>query len=163
MAALITKCLLPFLLCFFLHVCFGSSLQIAELCSTVLQFLQLAIPSYHVVNGNCYELLQTLLHGSFLLEIVLFLFLTCLIIEGKDCLKKEKTHKVINQCLFNRYEWFKELDLKWYALPAVANMLLEVGGLEFTGCPFNGWYMGTEIGVRDFCDVQRYNILKVIF
>uniref|UniRef100_A0A8B9GE11 Nitric oxide synthase, inducible n=1 Tax=Amazona collaria TaxID=241587 RepID=A0A8B9GE11_9PSIT len=61
-----------------------------------------------------------------------------------------------------KYEWFKELDLKWYALPAVANMLLEVGGLEFTGCPFNGWYMGSEIGVRDFCDVQRYNILKEV-
>ena len=41
-------------------------------------------------------------------------------------------------------------------------MLLEVGGLEFPGCPFNGWYMGTEIGVRDFCDVQRYNILEVM-
>ncbi|EQB78374.1 nitric oxide synthase, inducible [Camelus ferus] len=59
-----------------------------------------------------------------------------------------------------KYEWFRELELKWYALPAVANMLLEVGGLEFPGCPFNGWYMGTEIGVRDFCDVQRYNILE---
>nr|XP_034995867.1 nitric oxide synthase, inducible [Zootoca vivipara] len=58
------------------------------------------------------------------------------------------------------YEWFKELDLKWYAVPAVSNMLLECGGLEFTACPFNGWYMGTEIGVRDFCDAQRYNILQ---
>ncbi|XP_006874299.1 PREDICTED: LOW QUALITY PROTEIN: nitric oxide synthase, inducible [Chrysochloris asiatica] len=61
-----------------------------------------------------------------------------------------------------KYEWFQELGLKWYALPAVANMLLEVGGLEFPGCPFNGWYMGTEIGVRDFCDVQRYNILEEV-
>ncbi|XP_057357119.1 nitric oxide synthase, inducible isoform X3 [Manis pentadactyla] len=61
-----------------------------------------------------------------------------------------------------KYEWFQELELKWYALPAVANMLLEVGGLEFPGCPFNGWYMGTEIGVRDFCDVQRYNILEEV-
>nr|XP_006640988.2 PREDICTED: nitric oxide synthase, inducible [Lepisosteus oculatus] len=59
-----------------------------------------------------------------------------------------------------QYEWFKELDLKWYAMPAVSNMLLEVGGLEFTACPFNGWYMGTEIGVRDFCDANRYNILE---
>uniref|UniRef100_A0ABM5EMN6 Nitric oxide synthase n=1 Tax=Pogona vitticeps TaxID=103695 RepID=A0ABM5EMN6_9SAUR len=58
------------------------------------------------------------------------------------------------------YEWFEELDLKWYALPAVSNMLLEVGGLEFPACPFNGWYMGTEIGVRDFCDTQRYNVLQ---
>ncbi|XP_068011019.1 nitric oxide synthase, inducible [Melanerpes formicivorus] len=61
-----------------------------------------------------------------------------------------------------KYGWFKELDLKWYALPAVASMLLEVGGLEFPACPFNGWYMGTEIGVRDLCDVQRYNILKEV-
>ncbi|XP_054565257.1 nitric oxide synthase, inducible [Eptesicus fuscus] len=61
-----------------------------------------------------------------------------------------------------KYEWFRELGLKWYALPAVSNMLLEVGGLEFPGCPFNGWYMGTEIGVRDFCDVQRYNILEEV-
>ncbi|XP_006170481.1 nitric oxide synthase, inducible isoform X2 [Tupaia chinensis] len=61
-----------------------------------------------------------------------------------------------------KYEWFRELELRWYALPAVSNMLLEVGGLEFPGCPFNGWYMGTEIGVRDFCDVQRYNILEEV-
>ncbi|XP_058416280.1 nitric oxide synthase, inducible [Diceros bicornis minor] len=61
-----------------------------------------------------------------------------------------------------KYEWFRELELKWYALPAVANMLLEVGGLEFPGCPFNGWYMGTEIGVRDYCDMQRYDILEEV-
>lgn len=60
-----------------------------------------------------------------------------------------------------RYEWFKDLELKWYGLPAVSNMLLEIGGLEFTCCPFSGWYMGTEIGVRDFCDSSRYNILEV--
>lgn len=41
-------------------------------------------------------------------------------------------------------------------------MLLEAGGLEFPACPFNGWYMGTEIGARDFCDAQRYNILEVM-
>ncbi|XP_040856557.1 nitric oxide synthase, inducible isoform X3 [Ochotona curzoniae] len=61
-----------------------------------------------------------------------------------------------------KYEWFRELELKWYALPAVANMLLEAGGLEFPACPFNGWYMGTEIGARDFCDAQRYNILEEV-
>ncbi|XP_053726620.1 nitric oxide synthase, brain [Synchiropus splendidus] len=61
-----------------------------------------------------------------------------------------------------KFEWFKDLDLKWYALPAVSNMLLEIGGLEFTGCPFSGWYMGTEIGVRDFCDSARYNILEEV-
>uniref|UniRef100_A0A4W5LLS3 nitric-oxide synthase (NADPH) n=1 Tax=Hucho hucho TaxID=62062 RepID=A0A4W5LLS3_9TELE len=60
------------------------------------------------------------------------------------------------------YDWFKDLNLKWYSLPAVSSMLLEVGGLEFTACPFSGWYMGTEIGVRDFCDSSRYNILEEV-
>ncbi|XP_067911281.1 nitric oxide synthase, brain isoform X2 [Heterodontus francisci] len=59
-----------------------------------------------------------------------------------------------------RFEWFKELNLKWYGLPAVSNMLLDIGGLEFTACPFSGWYMGTEIGVRDFCDASRYDVLE---
>ncbi|KAL2088551.1 hypothetical protein ACEWY4_015450 [Coilia grayii] len=61
-----------------------------------------------------------------------------------------------------QFEWFKDLQLRWYAVPAVSNMLLEIGGLEFSACPFSGWYMGTEIGVRDFCDVQRYNILEQV-
>jgi nitric-oxide synthase, brain len=39
--------------------------------------------------------------------------------------------------------------------------MLDVGGLEFTACPFNGWYMGTEIG-RDFADINRYNKLPII-
>lgn len=40
-------------------------------------------------------------------------------------------------------------------------MLFDIGGLEFTAAPFNGWYMGTEIGVRDFCDENRFNMLPV--
>ncbi|XP_075436568.1 nitric oxide synthase 3 isoform X2 [Ascaphus truei] len=56
------------------------------------------------------------------------------------------------------YEWFAEMGLKWYALPAVSSLLLEIGGLEFPAVPFNGWYMGTEIGMRNLCDSYRYNI-----
>ncbi|XP_069789236.1 nitric oxide synthase 1 isoform X2 [Narcine bancroftii] len=59
-----------------------------------------------------------------------------------------------------KFQWFEDLKLKWYSLPAVSNMLLDIGGLEFTACPFNGWYMGTEIGVRDFCDISRYCVLE---
>ncbi len=59
------------------------------------------------------------------------------------------------------YSWFTDLDLQWYALPAVAEMMADIGGIQFTACPFNGWYMGTEIGARDFCDPQRYNIMEV--
>ncbi|XP_076335461.1 nitric oxide synthase, inducible-like isoform X2 [Tachypleus tridentatus] len=58
------------------------------------------------------------------------------------------------------YEWFSDLGLEWYALPAVANMLFDCGGIEFPASPFNGWYVSTEIGARDLCDPQRYNITK---
>ncbi|XP_053135368.1 nitric oxide synthase, brain isoform X4 [Hemicordylus capensis] len=61
-----------------------------------------------------------------------------------------------------KFAWFKDLELQWYGLPAVSNMLLEIGGLEFSACPFSGWYMGTEIGVRDYCDNSRYNILEEV-
>lgn len=60
-----------------------------------------------------------------------------------------------------RLEWFATLGLRWYALPAVSNMLLEIGGLEFPAAPFSGWYMSTEIGTRNLCDPHRYNILEV--
>uniref|UniRef100_A0A8C5X7E0 Nitric oxide synthase 3 n=1 Tax=Malurus cyaneus samueli TaxID=2593467 RepID=A0A8C5X7E0_9PASS len=58
-------------------------------------------------------------------------------------------------------EWFSELGLRWHALPAVSNLLLEIGGLEFPAAPFNGWYMGTEIGSRNLCDRHRYDVLPV--
>lgn len=63
---------------------------------------------------------------------------------------------------FCRYEWFADLNLKWYVVPAVASMMLDCGGLEFTAAPFNGWYMSTEIGCRDLCDPSRYNITEKV-
>ena len=60
------------------------------------------------------------------------------------------------------YEWFKELGLKWYALPAVCNMSLDLGGVQYSCTPFNGFYMGTEIGGRNFSDTYRYNMLPEI-
>lgn len=68
-------------------------------------------------------------------------------------------HVIIDVCSI-RYDWFKDLGLRWYALPAVSCLLLDCGGLEFPGVPFNGWYMGTEIA-RDLGDSNRYNMLKV--
>ena len=60
------------------------------------------------------------------------------------------------------YPWFEKLGLKWYALPVISDMRLEIGGLHYTAAPFNGWYMGTEIGARNFGDSSRYNLLPVI-
>uniref|UniRef100_A0A8B9G9N0 nitric-oxide synthase (NADPH) n=1 Tax=Amazona collaria TaxID=241587 RepID=A0A8B9G9N0_9PSIT len=91
--------------------------------------------------------------------------------EGDTAFRKHSARTVAGgkvtssiPCLLcpTRFEWFKDLGLKWYGLPAVSNMLLEIGGLEFSACPFSGWYMGTEIGVRDYCDNSRYNILEQV-
>ena len=58
--------------------------------------------------------------------------------------------------------WFEELGLRWCALPAVADMLFDCGGIHYTMAPFSGWYMGTEIGARNMGDDYRYNQLPVV-
>ena len=60
------------------------------------------------------------------------------------------------------YPWFASMQVKWYGLPLISDMLLEIGGIEYTAAPFNGWYMGTEIGSRNLGDTSRYNLLPVI-
>lgn len=60
------------------------------------------------------------------------------------------------------FPWFADLGIKWHALPVISNMRLEIGGISYTAAPFNGWYMGTEIGARNLGDVERYNLLPVI-
>ncbi len=60
------------------------------------------------------------------------------------------------------FKWFKELGLKWYAIPVISNMVLEIGGIRYPAAPFNGWFMGTEIGSRNLGDVNRYNMLPEV-
>jgi nitric-oxide synthase len=59
------------------------------------------------------------------------------------------------------FSWFADLGLRWYALPAICDMDLVIGGIVYTAV-FSGWYMDTEIGVRDFGDPLRYNMLPVV-
>ncbi|MGP4097006.1 nitric oxide synthase oxygenase [Nonomuraea sp. KM90] len=60
------------------------------------------------------------------------------------------------------YSWFAELGLRWHAVPAISDMCLEIGGICYPCAPFNGWYMGTEIGARNLADEDRYDQLKVV-
>ena len=60
------------------------------------------------------------------------------------------------------YTWFEDLNLKWYAVPMISDMILEIGGITYMAAPFNGWYMGTEIGARNLADELRYNMLPQI-
>jgi len=58
--------------------------------------------------------------------------------------------------------WFARLGLRWHAVPAISNMRLRIGGVDYPLAPFNGWYMGTEIGARNLADPDRYNLLPVV-
>ena len=57
---------------------------------------------------------------------------------------------------------FADLKLKWYAVPILAEMALVIGGVVYPCAPFNGFYMGTEIGARNLADKQRYDLLPEV-
>ena len=44
----------------------------------------------------------------------------------------------------------------------ISNMDLKIGGITYPTAPFNGWYMVTEIAVRNFTDTYRYNLLEKV-
>ncbi|MFD0367487.1 nitric oxide synthase oxygenase [Streptomyces sp. NPDC127114] len=60
------------------------------------------------------------------------------------------------------HAWFAELGLRWYTVPAISDMVLEIGGIRYPAAPFNGWYMGTEIGARNLADAERYDLLPAV-
>ena len=60
------------------------------------------------------------------------------------------------------HPWFAELGLRWHAVPAISNMRLTIGGVHYPLAPFNGWYMGTEIGARNLADADRYDMLPAV-
>ena len=60
------------------------------------------------------------------------------------------------------FAWFAELGMRWYALPVISDMCFHAAATDYTAAPFNGWYMGTEVGARDLSDHDRYNYLPAI-
>ena len=60
------------------------------------------------------------------------------------------------------FSWFADLGLRWHAVPVISDMYLDIGGVCYPAAPFNGWYMGTEIGSRNLGDMTRYDQLPVI-
>lgn len=79
--------------------------------------------------------------------------------------KKPKLFKIPNNIVKEvpithpQLEGFSKLGIKWYAVPIISDMRLEIGGIDYPMAPFNGWYMGTEIGARNLADHDRYNLL----
>ena len=84
--------------------------------------------------------------------------------EGEDPAWKEIPDEIITLVSIEHpnIKAISDLKLKWYSTPIISNMTLEVGGIEFMASPFNGWYMGTEIGSRNLADEGRYNLLPIV-
>jgi len=85
-------------------------------------------------------------------------------IEGKDPRWFEYPDNLILEVPLTHpdFSWFEELNLQWFAMPAVAGMALDLGGIQYTAAPSNGFYMGTEIGSLNLSDKRRYNILPLV-
>jgi len=60
------------------------------------------------------------------------------------------------------FPWFAGLGLRWHAVPVIADMYLQAGGIRYPAVPFSGWYMGTEIGSRNLGDASRYDQVPVV-
>ena len=60
------------------------------------------------------------------------------------------------------FGWFAELGVRWHAVPAISNMRMSIGGINYPLAPFNGWYMGTEIGSRNLADADRYDLVPLV-
>jgi nitric-oxide synthase len=58
--------------------------------------------------------------------------------------------------------WFADLGMRWHAVPVISNNRLVIGGVSYPAAPFNGWYMGTEIGARNLGDRDRYDLVPEV-
>ncbi len=61
-----------------------------------------------------------------------------------------------------RHPWFAELGLRWHTTPVITDMWLAAGGISYPCCPFNGWYMATEVATRNLGDTGRYDMCPVV-
>lgn len=75
-------------------------------------------------------------------------------------LPREKVQEV--ELAHPELDWFAELGLRWHAVPVISNSQLVIGGVAYPAAPFNGWYMGTEIGARNLADSDRYDLVPVV-
>ena len=58
-----------------------------------------------------------------------------------------------------KYPCIEKMELKWHAVPVVSDMIFATGSALHSCAPFSGYYLGTEIGARNFADPKRYNLL----
>ncbi len=61
-----------------------------------------------------------------------------------------------------KYPFFEEMNLRWYAVPVVSDMIFATGSALHPCAPFSGHYLGTEIGARNLADSNRYDLLPEV-
>ncbi|QHV41722.1 nitric oxide synthase oxygenase [Bacillus cereus] len=84
-------------------------------------------------------------------------------IDGGIPIYKQIPKEDVKEVIIEHPEYpIRSLGVRWYGIPIISSMRLEIGGISYTAAPFNGWYMGTEIGARNLADEDRYNILPNI-
>ena len=72
-------------------------------------------------------------------------------------------HEVIEvQIRHPKHPFLEQMDLRWYAVPIVSDMIFATGSSLHPCAPFSGHYLGTEIGARNLADSNRYNLLPEI-
>ena len=84
-------------------------------------------------------------------------------IDGRDPVYRKIPSEAVIEVTIEHPELpIRDLGTKWYAVPIISDMRLEIGGISYSAAPFNGWYMGTEIGARNLADTDRYNLLPAV-
>ena len=72
-------------------------------------------------------------------------------------------HEILEvQIRHPKYPFLEQMDLRWYAVPIVSDMIFATGSSLHPCAPFSGHYLGTEIGARNLADSNRYNLLPEI-
>merc|ERR1719336_304306 len=71
---------------------------------------------------------------------------------------EDKQHRI--KFVHPEYPFFEEMELEWFAIPAVATMRLDFGGLMFHMLPFNGWFLSYEMATLNL--PLRYKVLPEI-
>jgi nitric-oxide synthase len=61
-----------------------------------------------------------------------------------------------------KYPFFEQMNLRWYAVPVVSDMIFATGSALHPCAPFSGHYLGTEIGARNLADSNRYDLLPEV-
>ena len=70
-------------------------------------------------------------------------------------LPQDVTHEVHLE--HEKYPNVKNLGYKWAAVPAISNIVMNLGGIKYPCCPFNGWFLSTEIA-RNL--MERYHVTE---